>query len=133
MKNYLFDAFPLLCWLQEEPGHELVEDLLTQAEEDKILLSLHIINLGEIFYRVYRLAGLKKAEDIIEKIRLLPIKIVSVSDGAVMEAAEIKGKYPISYADAFAVATALQTGATLVSGDPEYKVVSKMIKILWVK
>lgn len=84
----------------------------------KILLSLHIINLGEIFYRVYRLAGLKKAEDIIEKIRLLPIKIVSVSDGAVMEAAEIKGKYPISYADAFAVATALQTGATLVTGDP---------------
>lgn len=133
MKNYLFDAFPLLCWLQEEPGHELVEDLLTQAEEGKILLSLHIINLGEIFYRVYRLAGLKKAEDIIEKIRLLPIKIVSVSDGAVMEAAEIKGKYPISYADAFAVATALQTGATLVTGDPEYKVVSKMIKILWVK
>ena len=133
MKNYLFDAFPLLCWLQEEPGHELVEDLLTHAEEGKILLSLHIINLGEMFYRVYRLAGLKKAEDIIEKIRLLPIKIVSVSDGAVMEAAEIKGKYPISYADAFAVATALQTGATLVSGDPEYKVVSKMIKILWVK
>jgi len=133
MKNYLFDAFPLLCWLQEEPGHELVEDLLTQAEEDKIFLSLHIINLGEIFYRVYRLAGLRKAGDIIKKIRLLPIKIVSVSDGTVMEAAEIKGKYPISYADAFAVATALQTGATLVTGDPEYKVVSKMIKILWVK
>ena len=133
MKNYLFDAFPLLCWLQEEPGHELVEDLLTQAEEDKIILSLHIINLGEIFNRVYRLAGLRKAGDIISKIRLLPIKIVSVSDGAVMEAAEIKGKYPISYADAFAVATALQTGATLVTGDPQYKVVSKMIKILWVK
>jgi ribonuclease VapC len=133
MKNYLFDAFPLLCWLQEEPGHELVEDLLTQAEEDKIILSLHIINLGEIFYRVYRLARLRKAGDIIKKLRLLPIKIVSVSDGAVMEAAEIKGKYPISYADAFAVATALQTGATLVTGDPQYKVVSKMIKILWVK
>ena len=133
MKNYLFDAFPLLCWLQEEPGHEVVEDLLTQAEEDKILLSLHIINLGEIFYRVYRVAGLKKAEDIIEKLRLLPIKIVSVSDGAVMGAAAVKGKFPISYADAFAVSTALQTGATLVTGDPEYRVVSKMIKILWVK
>ena len=21
MKNYLFDVFPLLCWLQEEPGY----------------------------------------------------------------------------------------------------------------
>ena len=74
MKKFLFDAFPVLCWLQEEPGHEVVEDLLTQAEDDKILLFLHIINLGEIFYRVYRIAGLKKAEDIIEKLRLLPIQ-----------------------------------------------------------
>jgi predicted nucleic acid-binding protein len=91
------------------------------------------MNLGEIFYRVCRVAGLKKAEEIIEKIRLLPIRIVSISDAVVMEAAKIKGKYPISYADAFAVAVALQTGATVVSGDPEYNVVSKLIKILWIK
>lgn len=133
MRNYLFDAFPLLCWLQEEPGYELIDDLLTEAETGKSSISIHIINLGEVFYRLCRVAGMKQGEGILDKIRLLPIKILSISDEEVMEAAKIKAKYPISYADAFAVAKALQTGATLVTGDPEYKKVSKIIEILWVK
>ncbi len=36
-------------------------------------------------------------------------------------------------ADAFAVAKALQSGAMVVTGDPEYKKVSKIVEILWVK
>ena len=56
MKNYLFDAFPLLCWLQEEPGYELVDNLLTEAETGKSSMSMHMINLGEGFtaYAGYR-------------------------------------------------------------------------------
>lgn len=133
MRNYLFDAFPLLCWLQEEPGYELIDDLLTEAETGKSSISIHIINLGEVFYRVCRVSGMKRGEEILDKIRMLPIQILSISDEEVMEAAKIKAKYPISYADAFAVAKALQSGATVVTGDPEYKKVSKIIEILWVK
>jgi len=133
MKNYLFDAFPLLCWLQEEPGYELIDDLLTEAESGKSSISMHIINLGEVFYRLCRVSGTKQGEEILEKIRMLPIQILSISDEEVMAAAKIKAKYPISYADAFAVAKALQSGATVVTGDPEYKKVSKIVGILWVK
>lgn len=133
MRNYLFDAFPLLCWLQEERGYELVDDLLTEAETGRSSISMHIINLGEVFYRLCRVSGMKRGEEILEKIRMLPIKILSISDEEVMEAAKIKAKYPISYADAFAVAKALQSGVTVVTGDPEYKKVSKIIEILWVK
>jgi predicted nucleic acid-binding protein len=133
MRNYLFDAFPLLCWLQEEPGYELIDELLTEAETGKSSISMHIINLGEVFYRICRVSGMKRGEEILDKIRLLPIQILSISDEEVMEAAKIKAKYPISYADAFAVAKALQSGATVVTGDPEYKKVSKIIEILWVK
>jgi predicted nucleic acid-binding protein len=133
MKNYLFDAFPLLCWLQEEPGYELVDDLLTEAETGKSSISMHIINLGEVFYRLCRVSSMKRGEEILEKIRLLPIRILSISDEEVMAAAKIKAQYPISYADAFAVAKALQSGAIVVTGDPEYKKVSKLVEILWVK
>ena len=133
MKNYLFDAFPLLCWLQEEPGYELVDNLLTEAETGKSSISMHIINLGEVFYRTCRVSSMKRGEDILEKIRLLPIRILSISDEEVMAAAKIKAKYPISYADAFAVAKALHSGAIVVTGDPEYKKVSKIVEILWVK
>ena len=133
MRNYLFDAFPLLCWLQEEPGYEIVDDLLVQAEEGKASVSIHVINLGEVFYRVGRVAGIKRAGEILSEIRLLPVRVFSISDEDVMRAAKIKATYPISYADAFAVAKAEQSGAIVVTGDPEYKAVSKIIKILWVK
>jgi len=133
MKSYLFDAFPLLCWLQEETGCEMVDELFSEAEEEKSSISLHMINLGEVFYRVGRIARIKQAEEILGKIRLLPIRVLSVVDGDIMEAARIKARYPISYADAFAVAKTIQTGATVVTGDPEYKAVSKVINILWVR
>jgi predicted nucleic acid-binding protein len=132
-KNYLFDAFPMLCWLQQEPGYEKVDDLLAEAEEGKASITIHMINLGEVFYRVCRVSGMKKAEEILRNIRLLPIGIISVSDEDVMEAAKIKARYPLSYADAFAVSKALQSGATVVTGDPEYRSVSKVIEVLWLK
>jgi len=133
MKNYLFDAFPLLCWLQEEPGYELVDNLLTEAETGRSSIFMPIINLGEVFYRLCRVSSMKRGEEILKKIRLLPIRILSISDEEVMAAAKIKAQYPISYADAFAVAKALQIGAMVVTGDPEYKKVSKIVEILWVK
>ena len=111
----------------------MIDDLLTEAETGKSSISMHIINLGEVFYRICRVSGIKQGEEILDKIRMLPIKILSISDEEVMEAAKIKAKYPISYADAFAVAKALQSGATVVTGDPEYKKVSKIVEILWVK
>lgn len=133
MRNYLFDAFPLLCWLQEETGYQMVDDLLNEAEERTASISIHIINLGEVHYRICRVTGAKQAEEMLAKIRLLPIRVLSISDGDVIEAAKIKGKYLISYADSFVVAKALQSRSTVVTGDPEYKVVSKLVKILWIK
>ena len=132
-KSYLFDAFPLLCWLQEESGYEMVDRLLSEAEEERSSISLHIVNLGEVFYRVGRVSGMRKAEEILGRIRLLPVRVLSVTDDDVVAAAKIKAHYPISYADAFAVAKAIQTGATVVTGDPEYQAVAKLINVLWVK
>ncbi len=41
--------------------------------------------------------------------------------------------HPISYADAFVVATALNKGATIVTGDPEFKNVEYMVPIHWIR
>jgi len=130
-KPIIFDAFPLLCWFQEEPGHTIVGNLLNEAEENQIEIFMHIINLGEVYYHTFRVTSQKEAEEILKKVRLLPIKIISASDTTVLEAAKIKGQYPISYADAFAVAAAIQKKAIIVTSDPEYKKVEKLIKILW--
>ncbi len=55
----------------------------------------------------------------------------SFYDQALSEASKIKARYPISYADCFAVATALRENATIVTGDPEFKTVQKLVEIDW--
>lgn len=41
-------------------------------------------------------------------------------------------RYPISYADAFALATALEQNAALVTGDQEFRQVEHLVKVVWV-
>ena len=47
------------------------------------------------------------------------------------EAAKLKARFPIAYADTFAVATALKEGASIVTGDPDFKHVEPLVKIDW--
>jgi ribonuclease VapC len=50
----------------------------------------------------------------------------------IWKAAEIKAEYAISYADCFAVATAIRHNATILTGDPEFKKTEKLVKVKWV-
>ncbi len=42
-----------------------------------------------------------------------------------------KAQYPISFADAFATATAIRMDAELLTGDPEFRRVEQLVKIRW--
>ncbi len=48
-----------------------------------------------------------------------------------MAAAHIKAEHQLAYADAFAAALAVSNGATLVTGDPEFKVLEDSLSIHW--
>jgi uncharacterized protein len=61
----------------------------------------------------------------------LPVTIVSVDDLLVREAAEIKADYPVSYADAFCIATALRRHAAILTSDPEFQSVAHLVTIVW--
>ena len=117
---YVLDSWAVLAYLKKETPADLrVRDLLEQAGQGKARLLLSLINLGEIYYTVGRARGAKFAESILAEMRLLPIEILPVDEGTVFAAARWKVKHAISYADAFAVATAEQNQAVLLTGDPE--------------
>ncbi|MGA1875393.1 MAG: PIN domain-containing protein [bacterium] len=132
MRNYLFDSFALLCWLQEEKGAEVVNRFVLDAQELKVKLLVNIIHLGEVYYRIAKVSNLQTAHDIVERIKLLPVKIVSASDSLVMRAAEMKAQYSIAYADALALATALEYQAAIITGDPEFPSVEDKVEIMWI-
>jgi predicted nucleic acid-binding protein len=76
------------------------------------------INVGEVSYIVERRAGADRARHIVRELRRR-LTLDVPSEARVLEAAHLKAGYPLAYADAFAVATAIAHGATLLTGDPE--------------
>jgi predicted nucleic acid-binding protein len=119
--QYVLDAWALLALLQsEEPAASRVRQLLLEGDRQQTTLLLSIVNLGEVYYCVSRRSDRDTAIDTLKDIRRLSLAIVPASDEMVLAAADLKLEYAISYADAFAAALADRTGATLVSGDPEF-------------
>jgi len=128
-KKCLIDSYALLAYLKQESNYPKVEDLLSSKETH---LLMNDINIGETFYILARERGLDQAEYFINAILPnLPIAKIGNTLTEVIDAAKIKAQYPISYADCFAVATAIREKAFIVTGDPDFKRVEKIVPIDW--
>ena len=107
------DSWAILRWLEGvEPAAGRVEASLTERPV------MSWINAGEVAYILERLTGADQARRVIRDLRRV-LTLELPSEARVLEAARIKAAYPMAYADAFAVATALAHRAVLLTGDPE--------------
>jgi ribonuclease VapC len=106
-------------------------DLFEKAVESSKPLLMCIVNWGEVHYQVLRRFGDQKAQEIEQLIQTLPITLVEANKEVTREAARIKATRRMAYADCFAVALARLRKAELYTGDPEFKVVEKDIKVVW--
>jgi ribonuclease VapC len=131
-KKSVLDSFAILAWLQNESGADRVEALLTQAQRRKTFLLLNVINLGEVYYRLARQHGHPLAHTIIRQLETVPITLYPCDHDLAIEAAQIKADYPMAYADAFTVATALKEDAVVITGDPEFHQVEHLVTIDWI-
>ena len=120
MSAAVADSWALLAMLRgEQPAAGLMRRYLRRTIAGNLQLLVNVINLGEVYYRIAHAAGEDRADAEIRNLRELPIEIVPARDSLVFEAARIKARHPLSYADAFAVATARIAGTPLLTGDPE--------------
>lgn len=119
--RFVLDSFAVLAWLQGEEGARAVSDLLRQAERGEALVAMCLVNLGEVLYIIEREESLPAAQRALALIDGLPIQMYPVDRALVMEAAHAKARYRMSYADCFALALAKHTGATVLTGDPEFR------------
>lgn len=71
------------------------------------------------------------AERFLDLLPTWPIQLVHNSFDDVLAAARLKARFPISYVDAVAAATALRAGAHLVTGDDEFHVLDEILDIIW--
>jgi predicted nucleic acid-binding protein len=133
--RFCLDAFAWLAWLQDEPGAADVQRCFDDAERGQADCVTSIINLGEAFYRLVRVNRREQADSLWRMAlrRRLPVSVKEATQRRVRRAAELKSSHAIAYSDAFAVATALEFQATLVTGDREIRPLVRQydLKVQW--
>jgi ribonuclease VapC len=130
-EKLVLDSFALVSLYHREPGWQVVQRALYEQEKAGTRALLSWINWGEFFYIVKRRVGPAKTVEALRLLEQLPIELCPVDHTLVRSAAEIKSEHALSYADAFCVATAQRVDATVLTGDPEFESVERIIKIRW--
>ncbi len=114
MARVVLDSWALMRLLEgREPAASRVQAAIDAGEA-----VISWINLGEVLSILRRLHGADGAEQTVRDIERA-IEAVLPERNTVREAAAIKSEHRMSYADAFAAATAVSLGAALWTGDPE--------------
>jgi ribonuclease VapC len=124
----------MLAWLQgEEPARGKVRDILERASRGEAVASMSLINVGEVFYLIAKRKGAVTAERFLSELPMMPLQMLLPDRKLILNAARLKSRFAISYADAFAVETARQERAALVTGDPDlFKLCQREpIELLW--
>ena len=130
--SFIFDSHALLKFFQKEKGYEKVFHLLEELRKTGATKYINAINLGEIIYSTKKEFGDQKKLEVLANIERLNFTILPIPNNLIFQAAEYKAQYALSYADCFALASAVEHKATLVTGDPEFKKVEHLVGIVWV-
>ena len=113
----ILDTGGFLAFYLAEPGGPKMEHYLSRIQSGSIKGYINIVNLAELNYVLAR-KDLGVAEEKIDNLRLFGVEVVPVDNGPLWKkAAGIKAKGGLSFANAFAVATAIEKGGSLIVGD----------------
>jgi predicted nucleic acid-binding protein len=131
-KAYVLDSYALIAHFEDEAGGEEVRKILRAASAGKTELFLSVINLGELYYNTLRERQQEKAEEVLFLVEQLPINIMNADLEMTLEAARLKGVYPVAYADCFAAALGIRHKAKVVTGDPEFRKFENLLLVEWI-
>jgi len=132
-RTYVLDSYALIAHFEDEAGGEQVRKILRAAAAGKTDLFLSVINLGELYYSTLRERKQEKAEEVLFLLEQLPISIVNADLEMTLDAARLKARYPVAYADCFAAALAIRKSAKVVTGDPEFGKFENILPVEWIR
>ena len=127
------DSFAMIAFFEDEPGADRVALILKSLIDRKAKAYMSVINWGEIYYNTMREQGFETAEKVIGQLKQYPIELVDADQNLTYEAAKLKGRYKIAYADCFAAALSRRLNAIVVTGDSEFKKLGDEYSIQWLQ
>jgi len=132
MKRCVLDSFAMIAFFEDEPGADLVADILREIMDGKVKGFMSVINWGEMYYNTMREQGAEAAEKVLQQFDKYPIQLIPADRAMTHKAAKLKGRFRIAYADCFAAALALEMNAPLVTGDPDFRRLEEKVAIKWI-
>ncbi|MEX2607936.1 MAG: type II toxin-antitoxin system VapC family toxin [Kiritimatiellia bacterium] len=128
----VFDSYALLAFIFDEPGAETVADIFKQALTDKRRISICTVNWAEVIVSTIRVKGKTAWKTVHSHLQDLPFEIVDADQTLSEAAAEFKAAHKITLANAYAAALTKTKRAELVTGDPEFEPLEKILKqLVW--
>lgn len=121
MKSYVLDTSALLTLQLNEPGSDAVEEILHQGEKQRAFVLTSLISWTEIYYITAQRVGKERALETLAQLKCLPLERVEPDEDQMVLAGDLKADYPLSLADAYVAATAIQKNAILIHKDPEFE------------
>jgi len=131
MPGKVLHSFALIAYFRDEAGAQAVENLLVGASRKDASLHMTEVNYAEVKYSIVRKDGREAWDTAAKILQGLPIEFHPTNRAMADTAADFKARFKLSLADAFAAALAKEIKAELVTGDPEFKSLTKEIKITW--
>jgi ribonuclease VapC len=129
MKNYVLDASAAILFLTKGVNYERVAALVKNADNGNARLAISMVNWGEVLYSTAKSAGLVRATADLKAMSVL-VEPVAIDEELAEAAATVRFHYKLGYADCFAAALAMRMDATLVTTDPDFAKLGKMLKVL---
>jgi PIN domain nuclease of toxin-antitoxin system len=78
VKTYVFDACALIAYFAKEKGAENVKNILRGAiDNENITIFMNKTNLLEVYYKIIKVYDINKADEMLEVVKKLPIKVIS--------------------------------------------------------
>jgi len=129
-RRYVLDAGALVGLFEDREGTAAkIARLLEHALRSERPLLMSAVNWGEVFYVAWRRHGETRARETEARLREMPIAVISADRERASRAAALKQKHGLSYADAFAAELAIERDAWLVTADPEFAKVGKVLSV----
>lgn len=126
----MLDANALLGFFEARQGAaQKIRKLFAEARRQERPLLMSAVTWGEVFYIEWRWHGETDAWQAEAVLQELPIVVISVDRERASRAGGLKQKHGLGYADAFAAELAIERGACLVTADPEFSKVGKLLAV----
>ena len=117
-KAYILDACALVAYLSEEAGADIVQNILSMAEQGECRVFIHALNLLEVYYGVRKEYGEIAAREMLEGVKEENIVVCfDMSEDMVVEAGRLKSQYKMSLADSVGLAQTVLLNASFVTSD----------------